>query len=138
MPMCEKVHFIHRPYLDLAYFGGHARYIVQPLSPSRPVFADDNIFVGEPSWISLLSWRYFFSFFLFFVLCTSMLSLSIFSSTVSTAQCSTAQSPLRKAANQVRADHSTYQKKYERTCMRRPGCFPEAWSSWHLHVPVCT
>ena len=51
------------------------------------------------------------------------------------AQQSTAQSPLHKAASQVRADQSTYQKKYvRRTCMLRPVCFPGAWSSWHLPV----
>ena len=28
-----------------------------------------------------------------------------------------------------------YQKKYDvRLCMRRPGCFPGAWSSWHMQV----
>ena len=54
--------------------------------------------------------------------------------TASTAQPSTAHSPLHKAANQVRADHSTYQNKYMRTCMLRPICFPGAWSSWHLQV----
>ena len=54
----------------------------------------------------------------------------------SKAQHSTiAQSPLHKAAyNQVRAGQSTYQKKYVRTCMLRPVCFPGAWSSWHLYV----
>ena len=42
---------------------------------------------------------------------TSMSSLSIYSSsTTSTAQQSTAQSPLHKAANQVRADQSTFIK----------------------------
>ena len=46
----------------------------------------------------------------------------------------TAQSPLHKAANQVRADQSTYQRKCVRTCMRRPGCFRGALSSWHLQV----
>ena len=44
----------------------------------------------------------------------------------STAQHSTAQSPLHKAANQVRADQSTYRKKYVRTRIRRPRCFPGA------------
>ena len=49
----------------------------------------------------------------------------------SPAQQSTAQSPLHKAASKfVRADQS----KYVRTCMRRPGCFSGAWSSWHLQV----
>ena len=63
---------------------------------------------------------------------TSMLALSIYSvaASVPRAQQSTAQSPLHKATNQVRADQSTYQQKYVRTaCMRRPGCFPGAWSS---------
>ena len=52
----------------------------------------------------------------------------------STAQHSTAESPLQKAANQVRADQSTSEKKYVRTCMLRPVCFPGAWSFWHLQV----
>ena len=47
---------------------------------------------------------------------------------------STAQSPLHKAANQVRANQSTHQNKCVRTFMRRQGCFPGAWSSWHLQV----
>ena len=46
----------------------------------------------------------------------------------------TAQSPLHKAANQVRADQSLSQKKDVRTCMRHRGCFPGAWSSWHFQV----
>ena len=45
-----------------------------------------------------------------------------------------AQPPPQKAEKQVRADQSTYQKKYERTCMLRPVCFPGASSSWHLQV----
>ena len=44
------------------------------------------------------------------------------------------QSPLHKAANQERADQTMYQKKYVRTCMLLPVCFPRAWSSWHLQV----
>ena len=74
----------------------------------------------------------------YLVVYTSMFSLSI--GIASTTQHSTAQSPLHKAANQVRADQSTYPKKYGRirtyssTRIRRPGCFPGAWSSWHLHV----
>ena len=74
----------------------------------------------------------------YLVVYTSMFSLSI--GIASTTQHSTAQSPLHKAANQVRADQSTYPKKYGRirtyssTCIRRPGCIPGAWSSWHLHV----
>ena len=33
----------------------------------------------------------------------------------------------------IRVHTSNYQKKYVRTtCMQRPGCFPGAWSSWHL------
>ena len=52
----------------------------------------------------------------------------------SKAQHGTAQSPLHKAANHVRVDQSTYQKKYVRTCMLRPVCFPGARSSWHLQV----
>ena len=88
-------------------------------------------------------------------------SRSIYSSTASIAQHS-AITP-DKAANQVRADQSatTARKQTElarasksccavpgcafsfvvikksicvRTCMRRPGCFPGAWSSWHLQV----
>ena len=50
------------------------------------------------------------------------------------AQQSTAQSPLHKAANQIRADQSTYQNKCVRTCILRPVCFPGAWSSWPLQV----
>ena len=51
----------------------------------------------------------------------------------SKAQHSTAQSPLHKAANQVRADQSTYQKKFVvRTYMLRPVCFPGRWSTLHL------
>ena len=45
-----------------------------------------------------------------------------------------AQSPLQKAANQVRADQSTHQKKYVRTCILRPVCFRGTWSSWQLQV----
>ena len=29
--------------INLAYFGGHARHILSPLSPSQPVIADGNI-----------------------------------------------------------------------------------------------
>ena len=65
------------------------------------------------------------------VVCTSMFSLS---REHSKAQHSTSQSPLHKAASQVRADQSTYQKNYVRTYMLRPVCFPGAWSSWHLQV----
>ena len=39
---------------------------------------------------------------------------------------STAQSPLHRTANQVRADQSTYQNKYVPTFMRRSCCFPGA------------
>ena len=91
-----------------------------------------------------------------------MLSWSMYSSTASTAQHSTGQShhstkqhakyaPIkarqRKQADRVSESQHvvlcpavlcflcrTHQKKYVRTCMRRPGCFPGAWSSWHLHV----
>ena len=52
----------------------------------------------------------------------------------SKAQQSTAQSPLHKAANQVRADQSTYQTKYVRPCMLRPVCFPGALGSWRWQV----
>ena len=65
---------------------------------------------------------------------TSMLSFEHQSREHSKAQHSTAQSPLYKAANQVRADQRTYKKKYVRTCMLRPVCFSGAWSSWHLQV----
>ena len=65
--------------------------------------------------------------------CTSMLWLSIrTASTAKQSAAQTAQSPLHKAANQVRADQSTYQKKYVSTCVLRPVCFPGAWSSWHF------
>ena len=30
-------------FLDLAYFGGHRRYILPPLGPSQPVIADGEI-----------------------------------------------------------------------------------------------
>ena len=46
----------------------------------------------------------------------------------------TVQSPLHKAANQVRDDERAYQKEYVRTFMLRPVCFIGAWSSWHLEV----
>ena len=32
-----------RTHLHLAHFGGHARHIVPPLSPSQPVIADEKI-----------------------------------------------------------------------------------------------
>ena len=76
---------------------------------------------------------------------TSMLSFSIRTASTlnSKAQHSTAQSPLHKAANQVRVDQSTHQKKNVRTCMLRLVCFPGAWSSWYLqvacsHLKCCT
>ena len=49
-----------------------------------------------------------------------------------------ARPPLHKAAsNQVRADQSTYQKKYIGKCMLRPVCFPGAWSTAKVvRVPV--
>ena len=41
--------------------------------------------------------------------------------------------------NEQRADQSTSRKKYVRTYMLRPVCFPGAWSSWHLQVAsLCT
>ena len=52
----------------------------------------------------------------------------------SKAQHGTARSPLHNAANQVRADQSTYQKRYARTCTLRPVCLPGACSSWRLQV----
>ena len=65
-----------------------------------------------------------------FVICTSMLSLSIYISTASTAQQSTKQQakyvPIR-----VHVKRSTW---YVRTCMQRPGCVPGAWNSRHLQV----
>ena len=62
------------------------------------------------------------------VVCTSMYVVE------PRAQQSTAQLPPDKAANLLRADQSTCQKKDVRTCMLRPVCFPGAWSSWHLQV----
>ena len=50
---------------------------------------------------------------------------------------SPAQSAQHKAANQVRADQSTFQINYARTCFLRPVCFPGAWGSWHLHLGIC-
>ena len=47
---------------------------------------------------------------------------------------STAQSPLHKAANQIRTSRPDYVSKIIITFMRRPGCFSRAWSSWHLQV----
>ena len=65
------------------------------------------------------------------------IQLSIYSSSIPRAQHSTAQRnhPCTKQQTKyVRADQSTYQKKYARTCVRRPGCFPGAWSSGRLQV----
>ena len=45
-------------YFDLAHLGGHARHILPPFSPSRPVFADEEIIC----WGTLLK---FFDFLLF-------------------------------------------------------------------------
>ena len=75
------------------------------------------------------------------VVCTRMLSLGIYGSTTSTAQ--HREITTHKAANRVRADQSTYLKKHVRTCMRRPGCFSGASSSWRLqvtrlHLKCCT
>ena len=76
--------------------------------------------------------RFFFLVFSLFRCMYDVLSLSI--TAIPRAQHSTAQSPLHRAANHVRVDQSTYQKKYVRTCMLRPVCFPGARSSWHLQV----
>ena len=52
----------------------------------------------------------------------------------STAQHSSALKPARGTKKKVRADQSTYQKMYTRTCMLRPVCFRVVWSSWHFQV----
>ena len=51
--------------LDLAHFGGHARHIVPPLSPSQPVIADEKMVCSgkECSRSSLLSLLFFPRFF---------------------------------------------------------------------------
>ena len=45
-------------YFDLAHLGGHARHILPPFSPSRPVFADEEIIC----WGTLLNFFAFFAF----------------------------------------------------------------------------
>ena len=54
----------------------------------------------------------------------------------SKAQHSTAQSPLHNAANQVRADQSTYQNMYQVCTYMHAvsGLFSWTRSSWHLQV----
>ena len=47
-------------YLHVAHFGRHARYIPPPLSPSQPVTADKEFFVGE--WGTLPKFFAFFAF----------------------------------------------------------------------------
>ena len=50
-----------RIVLHLAFFGGHRRYILPPLSPSQPVIADDNIIC----WETFLNFCAFFAFLTF-------------------------------------------------------------------------
>ena len=74
--MDEQVHeYIYKLiHLDVAHFGGHARHIVSPLSPSQPVIAEEETICWgkEPSRTSLFSLLFvtfcvffpcFFSFF---------------------------------------------------------------------------
>ena len=50
-------------YLDLAHFGGHARHILPPLSPSQPIIADEEIILlGNPPELICSLWRSFFRF----------------------------------------------------------------------------
>ena len=50
-------------YLDLAYFRGHRRYILPPLSPSQPLIADgDIIFSGSIPRLFFCSSFCFFAF----------------------------------------------------------------------------
>ena len=112
------------------------------LSPSQPVFAHNEIIwwgTFLKFLLSLLSWRSFLRFFPLFFSFFRCIYVRVCCRGVSTAvpraQHSTAQrNHPYKAVNQVRADQSTYQKKCARACMRRPGCIPGAWSSWHSQV----
>ena len=52
----------------------------------------------------------------------------------STAQHTAITPCTKQQTKRFRADQSTYPKIYVRTWMLRPGCFPGAWSSWHLQV----
>ena len=47
-----------RTFLNLAYFGGHARHILPTLSPSQPVITDEEIIC----WGTLLNFFAFFAF----------------------------------------------------------------------------
>ena len=59
---------VNLPTVDLAYFGGHRRYILPPLSPSQPVIAGGEFFFPDRSLRRLFCCPVFafFSFFLFF------------------------------------------------------------------------
>ena len=84
----------------------------------------------------MLSWRSFFVFPPFFLLSVCAYLFVEPYREHSTAQHSTAQhSTITPAhSNKPNTCRSEYISKDVRTCMRRPGCFPGAWSSWRLQV----
>ena len=122
--------------------------VYSPLVPCQPVIADDNIrcwgtFRNFFSLLSRLAFFFFFFlrfFFSFFVTCIiNSTSLSIYSSSASTTQHSTAKrnhackmQQTKYAPVKVQIKRSMYVPVY--TCMGGPGCFPGAWSSLHVQV----